>query len=73
MFGEVGLDLFASRETALCDQWFSINAQEAPPLDAFSHQPWPKALLYTLLIPLIPPPLTRFQEECLTVILIAPE
>ncbi|KAF0027027.1 hypothetical protein F2P81_019768 [Scophthalmus maximus] len=75
-FGEAEVDLFASHENAQCALWFSMSAQEEPPLgvDAFSHHPWPRALLYAFPpIPLIPRLLARVQEEQLSVILVAPE
>lgn len=75
-FGESEIDLFASRENAQCALWFSLNARDEPPLgvDAFSHSPWPRTLLYAFPpVPLIPRLLARIQEELLTVILVAPE
>ena len=66
MFGRAEVDLFASRENAQCALWFSMSARDAPPLgvDAFSHHPWPKTLLYTFPpVPLIPRLLARIQEE----------
>ena len=75
-FGRAEVDLFASREDAQCALWFSMSARDNPPLgvDAFSHKPWPKALLYAFPpVPLIPRLLARIQEERLSVILVAPE
>ncbi|KAJ7989617.1 hypothetical protein DPEC_G00306380 [Dallia pectoralis] len=47
-FGEARADLFAARENAQCRLWFSLRAQDGPPLgtDAFAHHSWPKGLLY---------------------------
>ncbi|KAK2891979.1 hypothetical protein Q8A73_017644 [Channa argus] len=50
-------------------------ARDSPPLgvDAFSHCPWPRRLLYAFPpVPLIPRLLDRVREEYLTVILVAP-
>ena len=75
-FGRAEVDLFAARGNAQCALWFSLKAQDHPPLgvDAFAHRPWPRGLLYAFPpVPLIPRFLDRVQEERLSVILIAPE
>ncbi|KAJ7992672.1 hypothetical protein DPEC_G00281110 [Dallia pectoralis] len=75
-FGEARADLFAARENAQCRLWFSLRAQDGPPLgtDAFAHQSWPKGLLYAF------PPLSclarllaRVKADHLTVIVVAPD
>ncbi|XP_034723628.1 uncharacterized protein LOC117942325 [Etheostoma cragini] len=75
-FGEAEVDLFASRENTQCTLWFSLSARDNPPLgvDACSHKPWPKTLLYAFPpVPLIPRLLERVQEENLLIVLVAPE
>ncbi|KAJ7986723.1 hypothetical protein DPEC_G00342850 [Dallia pectoralis] len=73
-FGEARADLFAARENAQCRLWFSLRAQDGPPLgtDAFAHHSWPKGLLYAF------PPLSclarllaRVKADHLTVIVVA--
>nr|XP_054606083.1 uncharacterized protein LOC107379117 [Nothobranchius furzeri] len=74
-FGEPSVDLFAARENAQCRLWFSLSPRDGPPLgvDAFSHQPWPRTLLYAFPpVPLIPRLLDRIRSEQLSVILVAP-
>ncbi|KAJ7985696.1 hypothetical protein DPEC_G00343130 [Dallia pectoralis] len=75
-FGEARADLFAARENAQCRLWFSLRAQDGPPLgtDAFAHHSWPKGLLYAF------PPLSclarllaRVKADHLTVIVVAPD
>ncbi|KAJ8015934.1 hypothetical protein DPEC_G00001860 [Dallia pectoralis] len=75
-FGEARADLFAARENSQCRLWFSLRAQDGPPLgtDAFAHQSWPKGLLYAF------PPLSclarllaRVKADHLTVIVVAPD
>ncbi|KAJ8015947.1 hypothetical protein DPEC_G00001990 [Dallia pectoralis] len=75
-FGEARADLFAARENAQCRLWFSLRAQDGPPLgtDAFAHHSWPKGLLYTF------PPLSclarllaRVKADHLTAIVVAPD
>lgn len=53
-----------------------MNALDNPSLvvGAFSHLPWPRALLYAFPpVPLIPRLLAHIQEENLVVIVVAPE
>ncbi|XP_067359029.1 uncharacterized protein [Channa argus] len=74
-FGRAEVDLFAAKVNAQCPLWFSLRARDSPPLgvDAFSHRPWPRRLLYAFPpVPLIPRLLDRVREEYLTVILVAP-
>ncbi|XP_010863572.2 uncharacterized protein LOC105006635 [Esox lucius] len=75
-FGEARVDLFASRQNAHFRLWFSLSQADQPPLgvDAFSHHPWPRGLLYAF-----PPQrciarlLARIRTEGLRVILVAPD
>uniref|UniRef100_A0A8C6PQJ6 ribonuclease H n=1 Tax=Nothobranchius furzeri TaxID=105023 RepID=A0A8C6PQJ6_NOTFU len=74
-FGVPSVDLFAAQENAQCRLWFSLSPRDRPPLgaDAFSHQPWPRMLLYAFPpVPLIPRLLDRVRSEQLSVILVAP-
>lgn len=74
-FGRAEVDLFASRVNAQCPIWFSLRAQDEPPLgiDAFAHQ-WPEVLLYAFPpLSCILPLLARVRTGGLSIILIAPD
>lgn len=73
MFGQAGVDLFASRESAHCPQWFSLSgASGALGQDALAH-PWPRVLLYAFPpLPLIFPTLQRVLREGHRLLLVAP-
>ncbi|XP_074466705.1 uncharacterized protein LOC141752572 [Sebastes fasciatus] len=72
-FGMAQVDLFASKETAHCQLWFSLRPPGGPlGLDALSHE-WPKGLLYAFPpLPLIPHVLDRINRGHYKVLLVAP-
>lgn len=72
-YGRAEVDLFASRESTHCPDWFSLVDDTAPlGLDALAHD-WPRTLLYAFPpVPLILPTLLRVFQEGHQLILIAP-
>ncbi|XP_037611715.1 uncharacterized protein LOC119479819 [Sebastes umbrosus] len=72
-FGMAQVDLFASKETAHCQLWFSLRPPGGPlGLDALSHE-WPKGLQYAFPpLPLIPHVLDRINRGHYKVLLVAP-
>ena len=72
-FGVARVDLFATRENAHCELWFSLVGQGGPlGLDALSAE-WPDGLLYAFPpLPLIPQVLHRGSWGCYRILLIAP-
>ncbi len=66
-FGQVAVDLFASRENAHCPMIFTLRDEDAPlGVDALAH-PWPNALLYAFPpLCLIMPTLVRVREQRFT-------
>ena len=71
-FGRASVDLFASRENALCPLFFSLTSDAPLGIDALAH-PWPNELLYAFPpIALITQVLARVREGGLSMILIAP-
>ncbi|XP_027146580.1 uncharacterized protein LOC113748120 [Larimichthys crocea] len=72
-YGRAAVDLFASRENAHCQLYFSLTEEDAPlGVDALAH-PWPNVLLYAFPpLSLISPTLTRVRAQGLSLILIAP-
>lgn len=72
LFGRAEVDLFASRDTTHCPQWFSLVETGSLGQDALAH-PWPRTLLYAFPpIPLIRPTLQRILLEGHQVLLVAP-
>ncbi|XP_038128389.1 uncharacterized protein LOC119774782 [Cyprinodon tularosa] len=71
--GRAQMDLFASRENARCELFFSLSTLNAPlGVDALAHA-WPHELLYTFPpLALIPPTLARVRAFNHKLILIAP-
>ncbi|KAK5930500.1 hypothetical protein CgunFtcFv8_026728 [Champsocephalus gunnari] len=72
-YGRATVDLFASRENAQCQLFFSMRDLNAPlGVDALAHV-WPSGLLYAFPpLALIPQTLARVREQRHTLILIAP-
>ena len=72
-YGVAQVDLFVSRETTHCQEWFSFIRQGGSlGLDALS-QDWPIGLLHTFPpLPLIPQVFQRVREGRCTVLLVAP-
>ncbi len=72
-YGRARIDLFASRENAQCELFFSLRTLNAPlGLDALAHA-WPHELLYAFPpLALIPPTLARVRGHGHKLILIAP-
>jgi len=75
-FGRAEVDLFFfNRRNSHCALCFSMARRDNPPLgvDAFTHEPWPRKLLYAFPpLRLILPLLERVRWEHLSVILVAP-
>ncbi|XP_038139792.1 uncharacterized protein LOC119782749, partial [Cyprinodon tularosa] len=72
-YGRAQIDLFASRENARCELFFSLSTLKAPlGVDALAHA-WPHELLYAFPpLALIPPTLARVRAFNHRLILIAP-
>ncbi|KAK5935334.1 hypothetical protein CgunFtcFv8_020703 [Champsocephalus gunnari] len=72
-YGRAAVDLFASKENAQCQLFFSMRDLNAPlGVDALAHV-WALVLLYAFPpLALIPPTLARVREQRHTLILIAP-
>ena len=72
-YGRAQIDLFASRENARCELFFSLSTLNAPlGVDALAHA-WPHELLYAFPpLALIPPTLARVRAFNHKLILIAP-
>jgi len=72
-YGRAQIDLFASRENARCELFFSLSILNAPlGVDALAHA-WPHELLYAFPpLALIPPTLARVRAFNHKQILIAP-
>ncbi|XP_038126440.1 uncharacterized protein LOC119773526 [Cyprinodon tularosa] len=72
-YGRAQIDLFASRENARCELFFSLSTLNAPlGVDALAHA-WPHELLYAFPpLALIPPTLARVRAFNHRLILIAP-
>lgn len=72
-FGVAQVDLFASRSTTHCLQWFSLSEPDSPlGQDALAH-PWPDCLLYAFPpLPLLMLTLHRVIQSSHTVLLVAP-
>ncbi|KAK5890741.1 hypothetical protein CesoFtcFv8_014232 [Champsocephalus esox] len=72
-YGRAVVDLFASKENAQCQLFFSMHDLNAPVgVDALMHN-WPPGYLYTFPPQaLIPPTLARVREQRHTLVLIAP-
>ncbi|XP_038146283.1 uncharacterized protein LOC119786801 [Cyprinodon tularosa] len=72
-YGRAQIDLFASRENARCELFFSLSTLNAPlGVDVLAHA-WPHELLYAFPpLALIPPTLARVRAFNHRLILIAP-
>ncbi|KAK5892478.1 hypothetical protein CesoFtcFv8_012851 [Champsocephalus esox] len=72
-YDRAAVDLFASKENAQCQLFFSMRDLNAPlGVDVLVHN-WPPGLLYAFPpLALIPPTLARVKEQRHTLILIAP-
>lgn len=71
--GVAQVDLFASRSTTHCLQWFSLSEPDSPlGQDALAH-PWPDCLLYAFPpLPLLMTTLHRIAQSNHRVLLVAP-
>ena len=75
-FGTAKVDLFAAKENAKCDLWFSLSPAEKPPLgtDALGQTRWQASLLYAFPpVRLISATLNRIRRERASVIMVAPD
>ena len=75
-FGTALVDLFVSRDNTHCRWWFSLNPRDLLLLgmDALTHTPWPRVLLYAIPpLQLILPLLERVRQERLSLIKVALE
>ena len=75
-FGRAEIDLFASSQNTQCPLWYSgtLKGEQSLGLDAFTHSPWPRGLLYAFPpVYLIPALLERIRLERREVILVAPD
>lgn len=72
-YGMAKVDLFASRATTHCPQWFSLLELDSPlGQDALAH-PWPDLLLYAFPpLPLLLMTLHRIEQSNHKVLLVAP-
>ena len=75
-WGKAEVDLFAAKENAKCELWFSLSPTDNPPMgtDALGQTRWQASLLYAFPpIRLISATLDRIRRERASVILIAPD
>ena len=72
-YGRAVVDLFASRENAHCQLYFSLTEDDAPlGVDALAHL-WPNVLLYAFPpLSLFSPTLTRVRDQGLSLIFDSP-